>query len=226
MEADRWLERVRSQRDHLPELRELSELEGELRGLLTSLKSAQAALDPVREAYESARDEAQRLGERARTLESTLAGSTANARDLAAMQGELAHVRELFDRLEDRELALLLELEPLEDAVRAIRDQAQPATVRRVELQGAIASLQASLDDEMASLRVGREDCARAVAPPLLARYEAALKRAGGSGAAQVIDGRCDGCRLALSPLDLDRWKAQAPETFMACPECGRLLVA
>jgi predicted nucleic acid-binding Zn-ribbon protein len=47
----------------------------------------------------------------------------------------------------------------------------------------------------------------------------------GTSGAALVVEGRCDGCRLALSPLDFDRFKAQAPETFMDCPECGRLLL-
>jgi len=226
MEADRWVDRVRSQRTHLPELRELAEVEGELRGLITSLQSAQGALSPVHAAYESARDEAQRLRERAGALEATLSTSTANARDLAAMQSELEHVRELLEQVDDRELELLVELEPLEAAVRSIREQAQPATVRRAQLQTSIGELQASLDDELISLRAGRDECARQVAPALLARYETALQRAGGSGAAQVTSGRCDGCRLALSPLDLDRWKAQAPDTFMACPECGRLLLA
>lgn len=225
MEADRWLERVRAQRSHLPELHELAEVEGELRGLIRSLQSAQDALSPVQAAYEHARDEAQRLRDRAGALEATLSASTANARDLAAMQGELEHVRGLLEQVDDRELELLVELEPLEGAVTTIRGQAQPATVRRAELQASIAELQASLDEELVSLRAGREECARGVAPELLARYESALQRAGGSGAAQVVSGRCDGCRLALSPLDLDRWKAQAPDAFMACPECGRLLL-
>jgi predicted nucleic acid-binding Zn-ribbon protein len=59
----------------------------------------------------------------------------------------------------------------------------------------------------------------------LFKRYNAALARVGTSGAANVIEGRCDGCRIALSPLDLDRWKSQAPDAFMDCPECGRLLL-
>jgi predicted nucleic acid-binding Zn-ribbon protein len=57
------------------------------------------------------------------------------------------------------------------------------------------------------------------------ARYDVAMTRAGTSGAAQVVEGRCEGCRLALAPLDYDHFKAQAPDTFMDCPECGRLLL-
>ena len=111
--------------------------------------------------------------------------------------------------------------------VAAIKGRAQPGVARRGELQATGSpNSQASLDEELASLREGRRDCASAaVSPELLARYDAALVRAGTSGAAQVDAGRCDGCRIALSPLDVDRWKGQPSGTFMACPECGRLLL-
>ena len=103
--------------------------------------------------------------------------------------------------------------------------RAQPDVARRGELQARIAELEVSLDEELASLREGRRDCASALLPELLARYDAALVRAGTSGAAEVDAGRCDGCRIALSPLDVDRWKAQPSGTFLPCPECGRLLL-
>ena len=53
MEADRWIDRVTGQKTHLPEMVELTALEGELRGLLKSLNEAQATLAPVRTAYAS-----------------------------------------------------------------------------------------------------------------------------------------------------------------------------
>jgi len=96
---------------------------------------------------------------------------------------------------------------------------------RRAELQAQIVSLQATLDEEIISLRSSREACAVQVQSELLKTYEAAHKRVGISGAAQVDNARCDGCRIELSPLDFDRWKAQPQDTFMACPECGRLLL-
>jgi hypothetical protein len=75
------------------------------------------------------------------------------------------------------------------------------------------------------ALRASRAERAAQLSPALLARYEDLLKRVGTSGAAQVDAGRCDGCRILLSPLDLDRWKALGEDSFMPCPECGRLLL-
>jgi hypothetical protein len=225
MEADRWIDRVTSQRTHLPEMAELATVEEELRGLLKALNDAQAAQAPARAAFEGAEREATRLRTRAQSLDATLAASTANARELATLQHEVAHVKELLDQSEDRELEYLLAVEPLDEVVRAVKERAQPTVARRSALQATIIDLQSTLDDELVALRDGRAARAAALPAKLLAAYDAAMARVGTSGAAQVDAGRCDGCRIALSPLDVDRWKAQPSDTFMPCPECGRLLL-
>lgn len=224
-EADRWIDRVNSQRTHLPEIAELAALEAELRGLLKSLHDAEEAAAPVKVAFEKVAQESARLKARASDLDTKLATSTANARELAAIQTELTHVRELLGASEERELEQLLDLEPREDAIASIKQRAQPGVARRGELLSVIDQLQASLDEELVALRASREQRASELSSALLKRYDAALARAGTSGASNVIEGRCDGCRLALSPLDFDRWKSHAPDTFMDCPECGRLLL-
>ena len=226
MEADRWIDRVSAQRTHLPEIGELTSVEDELRGLVKALQGAQSAQAPVQTAYEDAMREAERLRRRAKDLETTLTASTANARELTALQRELEHVRELLERADDAELEFLLAVEPLDELVRSIKARAQPAAQRRVALQGEIASLQTTLLEELVSLRAARVERADALSPELLARYDVALARVGTSGAAQVDAGRCDGCRIALSPLDFDRWKGQAENSPMNCPECGRLLLS
>jgi uncharacterized protein len=226
MEADRWIDRVNSQRTHLPEIAELEELEKELRRLLGELHEAESALAPVKAAYDAASGESRRLKTRAGDLDATLSTSTANARELNALQVELTHLRSLLGESEDRELELLVELEPLEERVRSIKDAAQPGVQRRAELRDLVKELQATLDEELASLRVTREEKAEALSTSVRARYEAALKRVGTSGAAQFVDGRCDGCRLALSPLEADRFRAHTGEDVLDCPECARLLLA
>jgi predicted nucleic acid-binding Zn-ribbon protein len=225
MEADRWIDRVGAQMTHLPELKELATLEADLRTQLADLTAAEASLAPVRQALHDAANESERLRARAGDLEATLSASTANARELTALQGEVGHVKELLARSEDRELELLVDVEPLELRVSEIRQHAQPGVRRRGELREAVAQLHASLEEELISLRAARAPLADRLSPAIRARYDAALTRAGTSGAAQVVEGRCDGCRLALSPLDLDHFKAQPPGTFMDCPECGRLLL-
>ena len=54
-DADRWIERVIAQREHLPELEELATLEGELRALLGALHEAQSVAEPVRARYPTPR---------------------------------------------------------------------------------------------------------------------------------------------------------------------------
>ena len=225
MEADRWVERVIAQRNHLPEMAELALLEEELRSLVASLKQAQVDQAPIQKKYSELQDGAEKLRKRSHNIQAKLDSSTANARELSALQTEIEHVRELLSKAEDLELEAFLELEPLDQSVENIKAAAQPKMERRAELQAQIVSLQATLDEEIISLRSSREVCAAQVQSELLKAYEAAHKRVGISGAAQVDNARCDGCRIELSPLDFDRWKAQPQDTFMACPECGRLLL-
>ncbi len=226
MEADRWLERVRAQRSHLPELAELAELEARLRVRLGELRDAEADLAPLSARVEESAAETERLARRAHELDAALSASHATARDLAAIQTELTHVRERLSTAEDVELELLEELEPAQARVAAIKSAAQPDVARRAALHEEIAALQSSLDEEIAALGVSREETARVLEPALRRRYENALARAGTSGAELVLEGRCDGCRLRLSPLDVDHFKALAPGTFMDCPECGRILLS
>jgi len=225
MEADRWVERVIAQRNHLPEMAELALLEEELRSLVASLKQAQVDQAPIQKKYSELQDGAEKLRKRSHDIQAKLDSSTANARELGALQTEIEHVRELLSKAEDLELEAFLELEPLDQSVENIKAAAQPKMERRAELQAQIVSLQATLDEEIISLRSSRQECAVQVPSELLKTYETAHKRVGISGAAQVDNGRCDGCRIELSPLDFDRWKAQPQDTFMACPECGRLLL-
>jgi uncharacterized protein len=225
MEADRWIERVRAQKTHLPELAELATLEAELRALLSDLRAAEADTEPLVKKRDAAATESLRLSKRAKDLDGALSSSRGNARDLSAMQAELTHIRQLLATSEDHELELLVELEPKEAAIEDIKHRAQPGVARRAELQAQIKELQSSLDDELIALASTRDETARAVPADLRVRYDAALARDGGSGAAQVIEGRCDGCRIALAPLDYDRFKSLPEDTFMDCPECDRILL-
>ncbi len=224
MEADRWLERLAGQRATLLERVELARLEGDLRERLGALRAAEAGLEPLSRAYDEASAESARLRERRDRLASRLEASR-DARESAALAGELDQVREALGAAEDRELEALVEVEPAAEAAAALRREAQPLAARRAELVATVAALEVSLDEEIAAQRLAREAAASIVAPELRARYEAALARAGGAGAAPVVEGRCEGCRIALSPLELDRWRHAPEGAFPECPSCGRLLL-
>ncbi len=225
LDADRWLERLRAQRVHLPESGELESVEVRLRERLANVHELESARDLLRERYDRVAQESERLRGRSIHLEHALDDSATSPRDYAALQVEAVHARALADERDDEALALLEELNGLDGQLALERLDARPDVARRTELLERITQLRESLDEEMGARRETREQLRRSVASPLGERYDAALTRAGTSGAARVEGGRCDGCRLALAPLDLDRWKSMGPDRFMDCPECGRILL-
>lgn len=223
LEADRWIEKVRAQRDNLAEAVELQNVEERLRALLVELRQSEEVLAPVRGAYEASREESRRLEARENELTRALASSTGAARDLAAMQHELDSVSAARSVAEDRELELLVEIEPLEAAVESVKRAGEPLVGRRAELREEIVALRAGLDEEIVALQAQREVLADALDDDVRARYETVSTRLGSPGAAQLVQGRCDGCRLALAPADLDKLKG---ESVGVCPSCGRMLIA
>lgn len=224
MELDRWVDRLAGQRASLLERVELGQVERDLRERVGALRDAEASLEPLRRAYDEASSESARLRERRDRLATRLEGSR-DARESAALAAELDQVRAALAGAEDRELEALVEVEPAQEAVAAIRRAAQPLAARRAELVEALAGLEATLDEEIAAQAGARAAAAARLAPAVLARYESARARAGTAGAAQVVEGRCDGCRIALSPLDLDRWRHADEGDLVECPSCGRLLL-
>jgi predicted nucleic acid-binding Zn-ribbon protein len=223
-DADRWLDRVRQQRDHLPERATLLTVESELQTLAQALKEQETLRTPLANALEEVSGEADVLRTRLATLRQRLDASTGAVKDVLALQHEVETLAASVATFDDRELAAMEALEPVDAIIRDIRASAQPLVAQRTALREAVAELTTSLDEEITALQSTRDEVAERVAPALRTRYEAALRRAGVSGAANVDGGRCDGCRIALAPLDLDRWRAALDE-FVECAECGRILL-
>jgi len=121
------------------------------------------------------------------------------------LQTELQHVRELLERSDDSNLSAS---SPSNRWTRRQCNQAaaQPRS-RDVANYRCDWRTPGRLDDEMTACapRASRRVSAR---PELLARYEAAFARVGTLARPNRL-GSLDGCRIALSPLDLDRWKVQ-----------------
>ena len=59
----------------------------------------------------------------------------------------------------------------------------------------------------------------------LMALYDKLRADNGGIGAAALQRGRCEGCRIELTPVDLERIRAAAPAEVVRCEECRRILV-
>jgi predicted nucleic acid-binding Zn-ribbon protein len=91
--------------------------------------------------------------------------------------------------------------------------------------RGELAAAEAAVDADLAKIGAKRSAAAAAVPAGLLARYDKLRDHLGGTGAARLVDGRCTGCHLALSPWDLDDARRAPEDAVLACEACGRILV-
>ncbi len=222
-DLDRLLERLRAARRSLPERRRVEEIERELKEMSTQISEKEAQRVPYAARLRASSEEAERLRARLAHVEARLAQST-NAREAESLHDERVHVVSALEEADDAELAALIDLEPLDEAITEIKEKARPLIDERHTLLETLTGLEETLDEEYQSRLGEREGVANALEPGLLARYERALARVGGAGAARLEEGRCGGCHVSLAPADLDEVR-RSTSSWVECPSCGRILV-
>ena len=222
--TDQRVRRLRHQLDDLPEQQQLetvlataSELDrqhDDVRVELERASSRQRQLEREIEVLSERRDV-----ERARLYD----GSVGNAREMKAVEAEVETTTRRIDDHEEQLLEVLEQVEGLEaTAARLVADGAQ-ARARAGELETARDEAAKHLLAELGELEADRARRAERLPADLLARYEAAAERAGGTGVGKLVDNACTACRLTMSRADVGELLAGPPLT--TCPQCRRLLV-
>ena len=150
-------------------------------------------------------------------------GSIANAKELEALQHEIANLKERRSHLEDELLERMEHREDLEASVAAAEREADQG---RRAFQSADAGTAGELQRLAGELAAARERHA-AIVPEIdvevLELYEELRRTKKGIGAAALVDGVCQGCHETLSALQLDRLKHS--EAIRRCEHCRRIVV-
>lgn len=163
---------------------------------------------------------------RVEVLEQRLYGARgAAARDLQAIDEEITHLRRRRGELEDTELEVMVAVEPLDAALDAMDVERARLAETAATLGETVRADEAEIDAALAERSGARAAAAASVPAELLERYETLRARLGGTGAARLVGGRCDGCHLALPSMEVDRIRRLPPGSVVTCDQCGRILV-
>jgi predicted nucleic acid-binding Zn-ribbon protein len=150
-------------------------------------------------------------------------GSIVNAKELEALEHEIASVRKRRSDREDELLTVLEIVEQIEsDATAAERE----STGMRAEAEGAAhaaAEELAGLEADLVRRADERATIALEIEPDVLDLYESLRRQKKGIGAAALVDGVCQACHEQLSAVELDRIKRT--EGIRRCEHCRRILV-
>ena len=224
-EHDTAVDQLVHRRAHLPERAELEQVMAELTRIETAAKEVEARRHDLARNQQRLEDEISALTDKAAHHDKTLySGTIGNPRELQALQDEIAALKRRISQLEDQEIELMEQIEPLDaELSRSATDSAQ-LDERGAALRGRIAEEEVAIEAELERVHAERDEVAATVEPDLLAEYATLRPQSGGIAIARLVGGSCGGCHLGLSAVEIDRIKKLPPEAPAHCEECGRLL--
>lgn len=182
---------------------EVSDLEAEQR-------KADADVDLVRQRSEKDR---------------TLLDTINDAKQLSNLQHELESLARRQSELEDVELEVMERLEEAQKAHVALRAQRETLDADLAEARTARDNALADLADDEKVALAARAAAAEGIPDEVMKLYDKLRADHGGIGAAALHRGRCEGCRIELTPVDIDRIRQAPPAEVIRCEECRRILV-
>jgi hypothetical protein len=204
----------------------LTALEAELAGLVAREAELVGRRNELAGAQKELEEQIGANNERRSGIEQRMyAARGSSTRDLQAMDEEVRHLNQRRGELEDEELVIMVDQEPIDAALAELVLRRSPIDDKAKSLRAEVAEGQAEIDGELATARAARSAEAAELPDALSERYEVLRARLRGTGAARLIGHRCDGCHLELSPVEVDRIRAATPDTVVTCDQCGRILV-
>jgi predicted nucleic acid-binding Zn-ribbon protein len=222
---DTALAQLAHRRRTLPELAELDRLAREISALDDERIRAQVAVDDLDRDIARVDKDVEQVRSRATKDQTRLDSGNGPARELEALQHELASLARRQSELEDAELELMEQRETAEAALKAVQDRLAAARAERERVEGVRDETlrQIAADEEFKT--AGRKPLVADLPAELVALYDRIRESSGGVGAALLRAGRCEGCRLELSGVDRAAVKAADRDEVVRCEECRRILV-
>jgi len=163
------------------------------------------------------------IQERIKKIEARLYdGTVTELKELSATQGErdftLQHRREHEDKL----LELMVEMEDVQTTYDEAGESSARLKAERPTEEADLLKEDERLSGEIVRLSRDRSQIATLVSTELRALYDRLRKSTNGTAVAKVERGMCQGCRLALSTMELQQ--ARSAKGVTQCSSCRRIL--
>jgi predicted nucleic acid-binding Zn-ribbon protein len=149
-------------------------------------------------------------------------GSITSPRELSAYEADRQHLQKRRGAEEDRLLEVMVEVDELRSArSRAAQELERIDAERRTDVKE-LEEDERELIAALEALRQSRDGIAPAIPPATLSVYEGLRKSRDGVAVARVVRSMCEGCRLTLPTMELQR--AKSAQSIVQCSSCRRIL--
>ncbi|MDH6533062.1 putative nucleic acid-binding Zn-ribbon protein [Aurantimicrobium minutum] len=204
--------------------------QAELDAVLVTLKEFSQSLVAAQGVLEDAKIELARLEDDVRVVDERITkdkereSGAASAKELQALEAELASLATRKGNLEEAELIVMQNVEDAEVSVADVVVERDAIDARRAALASAIEARQAEIDAEHTREQFARTELAAGLPVELIELYERQRARYG-IGAALLTRRVTGGSGVELTSTDLDAIRAAAPDDVVICPDSSCILV-
>jgi uncharacterized protein len=222
---DTALTQLAHRRRTLPQIAELDRL-GKLIGEADGERiKAQVAVDDLDRDIARMEKDVEQVRVRKDKDQSRLDAGTGPARELEALQHELASLGRRQSELEDAELELMEQREQAESTLNRAAAAVAEARDQHAKVEAERDQALVDIAKEEEFRRSGRAPLVADLPADLVTLYDRIRESSGGIGAALLRAGRCEGCRLELFGSELSAVRSAPADEVVRCEECRRILV-
>jgi predicted nucleic acid-binding Zn-ribbon protein len=209
----------------LPEHQQLVAIQAKLVAGAAELATAEAELADVAIDLRRSEVEVEQVADRMTKDEARLSGGQASPKELEQLQHELGTLAKRKSELEDGELEIMIRHDGAKQKVETLKSDEDGLKKLELELNIRLENAKTEIDREVALKNSERTLLVPKIDTALLDLYEKVKASGSGIGAALLIGNTCDGCRLAINAVEMERIKSLDSEEVLRCEECRRILV-
>ncbi len=144
---------------------------------------------------------------------------------LQSLQHEIGTRKGQISKLEDDELELMEQVEPIDAQLVTLASEKATLDARAEKATAALASEETEIEAERDAAMAARATLVAEIDADAFARYETVRDRLGGLAVARLVGGVCGSCHMKLSAVEYDRIQHLPPDAEVECEDCGRFLV-
>jgi uncharacterized protein len=209
----------------LPEHQQLVAIQAKLVAGAAELATAEAELADVAIDLRRSEVEVEQVADRMTKDEARLSGGQASPKELEQLQHELGTLAKRKSELEDGELEIMIRHDGANQKVETLKSDEDGLKKLELELNIRLENAKTEIDREIALKNSERTLLVPKIDTALIELYEKVKASGSGIGAALLIGNTCDGCRLAINAVEMERIKSLDSEEVLRCEECRRILV-
>ncbi len=222
---DTRLRQLAHRRSSLPEHARLAALEADIALVRDRLVVARTKVSDIQRELRKSETDVEQVRTRAERDQARLDSGQGSAKDLQAIQHELASLARRQSELEDVELEVMERLETAEGEADALAVQLERAEAEVAAVTASRDTVLAEVSDEVTKVTAERDGIAGGLDSGLVALYDKIRAGSDGVAAAALKAKRCEGCRMELTASDLNRIRVAPADELLRCDECRCILV-